>query len=311
MKRIHRIPAFFMLLFVILFSQKVMSQSDWRLNEMQIKAVIPNPETIKVLTEFNIQGDMYLEQGYGIFYVIPAEREIFDSLNISYNIMIGDLRNYYKNFWLQTESKEVPSGYHSYADILALVDSLVNAFPDICKKISYGTSSGGKELFALKISEGVANHKNRPQIMFDAGIHGNEVMGPEICLMLARELCVNYATNSTFADYINSREIWFYFMVNPDGRTNMVRYNVAGYDCNRNFGFLWDNQCLTGAPNSQPETKAIYQCILENPFVTHITYHAGTTMISYPWSYRGDLCPDNDVIDTIAKLYVNNSGYIC
>ena len=297
---------FYTLITVLFLSLSLNAQmGKWRDKEMEVKVFINNEYDAQILAKLKLNGDIY-NTGYALIYVIPKEFELLKTLPLKYQVLKEDLNEYYKDFW----NSDVPSGYFTYQQIVDLADSLKTNFPSICNKISFGTSAGGLQLCALKISDNVTTDENESEVMFDAGIHGDEIGGPQNVMLLARELCKGYGTNPTYTNLINSREIWLYYMVNPDGRTgSMSRYNANGIDCNRNYYYMWNNECTTGAPISQPETKALYSCMYTNQFVVHTSYHSGIEYISYPWSYRPELCPDNNHINQLAGVYASNSGY--
>ncbi|MCX6251622.1 MAG: M14 family zinc carboxypeptidase [Bacteroidetes bacterium] len=203
----------------------------------------------------------------------------------------------------------VPPGYYTYEQIVSIADSLVTAFPSICKKISWGTSVGGRQLAALKISKNVDMDEAEPEIMFDGGIHGDEVGTSQNLIWFARELCSGYGTNSEYTALINSHEIWIYYMVNPDGRVNMSRVNQNMVDLNRDFGYMWNGEGNSPAPFSQPESKALRDCILENQFTIYTNYHSGSEIIAYPWGYRPDSPADYGNFNYLAEIYADSSGY--
>ncbi len=277
---------------------------QWRDKEMEVKVIINNINDAKTLANLKLNGDIYTS--YAMMYVTPKEFEKIEATGLKFEVLKENLNEYYKNFW----NSDVPAGYFTYQQIVDLADSLATAFPTICRKISFGTSAGSLQLCALKISDNAITDENEAEVMFDAGIHGDEIGGPQNVMLLARELCKGYGSNTTYTNLINTREIWLYYMVNPDGRTGaMSRYNANGIDCNRNWYYMWNDECTSGAPNSQPETRALYNCMYYNQFVVHTSYHSGTEFISYPWSYRADLCPDNSHINQLAGIYASTSGY--
>ncbi len=51
-----------------------------------------------------------------------------------------------------------------------LQDSLVMNFPDICKKITIGTSVTGREIVAMKFSDNVNVDENEPEILLTTGL---------------------------------------------------------------------------------------------------------------------------------------------
>jgi PKD repeat protein len=155
----------------------------------------------------------------------------------------------------------------------------------------------------------VTTDEFEPKVMFDGGIHGDEIGGSQNMIMFARDLCKGYESITTYTDLINSREIWIYYMVNPDGRVNMSRDNANLVDCNRDFGYMWNAEGNSPGPFSQPETKALRNCLLDHNFTIYTNYHSGSEVISYPWSYRSDTPPDVMELNTLAELYSTTSGY--
>ncbi|HTX89518.1 MAG TPA: M14 family zinc carboxypeptidase [Bacteroidales bacterium] len=203
----------------------------------------------------------------------------------------------------------LPPGYHTYEQIVALADSLAENFPSICKKVMFGTSVGGRELAALKISDSVNENSTEPAVVFDGGIHGDEIGGPENMIRFARDLCLGYGNNPDYTDLIDHHVIWIYYMVNPDGRANNSRFNNHNVDCNRDFGYMWDSVGGSPSPFSQPETKALHTCIFNNLPVIYINYHSGAQVLAYSWNYRQSQAPDNTPFGYLAYIYTTTSGY--
>ncbi|MDT8393395.1 MAG: M14 family zinc carboxypeptidase [Bacteroidales bacterium] len=293
---------FFITGFVLFFmSATFIMAQGWRESEMEIRVNINEPNTAGVLSELSLNGDYGPD--HAILYVIPKEAAMLDDAGIRYEILKNDLNAFYEDFWNNR------AAYHSYQEIVDLADSLATEFPDICLKVMYGESMGGRELAALKISDNAIADENEAEVFFDGGIHGDEIGGPENCIRFARDLCIKYGNDPYITDLIDNREIWIYYMVNPDGRENMTRYNNAGVDLNRDYGYMWDAWGGSTGAFSQIETKKLRNCAYENQFVVHTTYHSGTEYISCPWSYRPEAPPDNNHILQLAGLYSSESGY--
>ncbi len=108
---------------------------------------------------------------------------------------------------------------------------------------------------------------------------------------------------------IDNREIWLYLMVNPYGRVEDIRYNANGVDLNRDWCYMWDAWGGSPGPCSQVESKALRECMYNNQFVVHTTYHSGTEYISCPWSYRSSTPHDMAHILQLAGVYSDVSGY--
>ena len=294
---------FLILLFCFILFSNVFA---WRDNEREVRVFYNNDFELGKLIDLQPRGDIY-PNGEALIYVIPTEFEALKSTGLKYRIEREDVKAFAENFW--TSMDNTREAYHTYAEIVALADSLVTAFPDICEKYMFGTSVQGRELGALKISDNVSLDENEAEVMFDGGIHGDEIGCAENCIRFARDLCREYGIDPNITDLIDNREIWIYYMVNPDGRVADNRYNANGVDLNRDSGYMWDGWGNSSGAFSQPESKALRDCHYNRQFVVHTTYHSGIEYISCPWSYRADQCPDFSHILQLAGEYASSSGY--
>lgn len=300
-----KVLLFIFFLFVFSFSY---AQQGWRENEMEIKVFIQNKANGQTLEKLHLNGENH--STYALLNVIPSELEQVKSSGLTYEIVKENLNAYYKDFWTtNNHSGDRAEKYHTYEEIIALVDSLAGAFPDICKKLSYGTSVQGRQLCCLKISDQVGNDENEPEVLFDGGIHGDEIGSAENAIRFARHLCNNYNKIAEVTSMINNREIWIYPMINPDGRVNMSRYNGNQIDLNRDFGYMWNAEGSSKSSFSQVETKAIRNCIYANQFVIHLNGHSGSENVFYPWCHRAAHAPDYSNFNTLAGIYAKSSGY--
>ena len=293
-------------LFLLLFTG-ASAQQGWRPGEMEVKVFLKTQGEADILQHLKLETEAASPDGTVIrAYLVPQELNLLQSTGLDYKIIIPDLNQHYSNFW---NDRSVPQGYYTYDEIVAIADSLATAFPAICKKVIFGYSVYSRELAALKISDNVDVDEPEPEILFDGGIHGDEVGGAENLIRYARDLCLGYGTDTTYTKLINSREIWLYYMVNPDGRFTMSRYNAYGIDINRDAGYMWNGEGGSQGAFSQKESKALRQCMLDNQFVVYTNYHSGTEVIAYPWSYRGNPTPDVYQINGLAGIYSATSGY--
>ncbi len=286
----------FLFVFILSFSQ-----THWRKGEMEAKIVLYSQDDVATLSSLKLNGDVY--QDHALVYIVPEELEILRSTNLDYKITIKDLNKH------SASLKKNLTEYHSYQEIIDLMDSLVTHFPDICKKEVYGTSIEGRELSALKISDSVQYDQTEPEIAFDGSIHGDEIGGAENLVRFARMLCLEYGNDPYITDLIDNREIWIYCLANPDGFEAIVRYNSNGVDLNRDWGYMWDAWGYSTGAYSQPESKALRDFMLENHFNIHITYHSGTEAYLYPWYYRSNPCAEDAENVFLGQLYSSNSGY--
>jgi hypothetical protein len=291
-------------LFGLLFVSSIVASiaQGWREGEKQVQVLVTDSSQLTKLDKMNINYE-WISSGTIRAYLTLKEQEQLNNEGIDMVVEIEDLNKHFENFWLTEDA------YHSYQDIIDLADSLEQEFPAICKKYIYGSSLGGRQLAALKISDNVLTDEPEAEVFFDGGIHGDEIGASENIIRFARDLCVGYGSNSTITGLVDGREIWLYLMVNPDGRVAMSRYNNNGVDLNRDNGYMWDQDGTTYNPFGEVESRALRSCNLENQFVVYTSYHSGTEYVSYPWSYRPNQTNDHAHIHQLAQVYVNQSGY--
>ncbi|MCF8405171.1 MAG: T9SS type A sorting domain-containing protein [Bacteroidales bacterium] len=291
-----------LLLIAAVFVMQLNYAEGWRTGEKQIQLSIDSQETWNLISTLKLSFDAIGENQIRA-YVVPKELEQLSLAGISYEIEIDDLAKY------SLEMQNMDASWHSYQDIIELADSLVQEFPSICQKVSFGTSLGGRQLAALKISDNVSVDENEAEVLFDGGIHGDEYCGAENIIRFARKICIDYGNDPDITYLIDNREIWLYLMVNPDGRVNVIRYNNNGVDLNRDWSYMWDAWGGSTGACSQVESKALRECMYNNQFVVHTTYHGGTEYISLPWSYRSSQPTDWNHIYQLGGVYSNTSLY--
>ena len=277
--------------------------ASWREGEKEILINKVDKRFVELFNQNKLNGEF--GNGKARVFVTDKEQELLDNSDIEYSVVIENLNDHYQGFW----ESDVPTGYYTFEKIKSLSDSLATNFPDICKKYVFGTSVNGEEIGALKITDNPDLDEIEPEVMFDGGIHGDEIGASENCIRFARDLVQKYGVEDEITELIDNREIWIYYCVNPDGRINMERTNANGVDLNRDWGYMWDEWGGSTGAYSQPESKALRDCAYNKSFVVHTTYHSGIEYISLPWSYRSDVCPDFDQIYDLGGIYSSSSTY--
>jgi len=197
---------------------------------------------------------------------------------------------------------KIVTQYHDYAQMTIFLDSIHTIYPAITKKVSIGQSVEGRELWAFLVTDNPDSAENEAEVRLAATIHGNEPVGTELCIAMIDSLTQSYDSIPGIRDLVDSREIWFMPMLNPDGNAlgNVpnARYNANGVDLNRNF------PVPNGAtPTAQPETKAMMDWCLSKRFVLGCMYHEGAQVVNYQWDYSGTPAPDNDLIRQVSLGY--------
>jgi predicted deacylase len=282
-----------------LVASSLFAAAGWRPQEMEIKVLISCKEDARNLASLNLQGEMY-HSGYALMDVTPEELTLVRRLGLSYEIIIPDCNDYYRDFW--TSKTHHAQGYSTYEQIIADMDSLVADYPALCRKTIAGRSVDNRELCYLKITATPDQNLKKPKVLFDAGIHGVELGGPENAIRFAQDMCRRYATDTAVKNLVDSREIYVYCMVNPDGRAAMTRENANMVDCNRNYPYM-------GGPATEPEVKAMRSLLLSKNFAVHVTYHSGEEALLYPWCYEAAAAAEKAVWVNLANVYKAASGY--
>ena len=261
-----------------------------------------------VLQVSQVSADYYNANGYG------NQRNLDESL-----------RNWWDIF---------STSYPKYKETTAILTQMQHLFPKLVKLYSIGQSVGRREMWVINIAENVHRERPllRPMVKFVSSMHGDEVLGRSLCLMLATHLVDRYRRkDSRIVKLLQTTDIHLLFAVNPHGFDDAVEGdcnpnpNVLGrrhknrVDLNRNS----PHQFSVRVPVPEPETVNLKNWITQNPFVLSANFHAGALVASYPFDslspsvverlggrYRQtgvpSLSPDNAVFLYLAKLYSNN-----
>ncbi|MET8153792.1 M14 family zinc carboxypeptidase [Actinoplanes sp. NPDC049668] len=188
------------------------------------------------------------------------------------------------------------------------------ANPRIAKLVTVGKTVRGVPIQAVKVTRDarVVPDGRRPAVIYLGGQHAREWITPEMNRRLLHHVIDGYGTNPELTRLINTTELWFLPVVNPDGydftftegnrlwRKNLRDNNGDGeitagdgVDLNRNFAEKWgyDNEGSSPdpasetyrgpAPNSEPETKALDALFKRVGFEFLINYHSAAELLLY------------------------------
>lgn len=202
--------------------------------------------------------------------------------------------------------------FHSYLEMTTELQDITNNYSNITKLYDLGSSVEGRTIWGLKITDNPNIEENEPEVRICGAHHGNELMSIELPLLLAWLLVENYSIDPYITDLIDNREIWIIPLINPDGRMATpvpTRRNANRVDLNRDYGYMWDGSGGSPSPFSQPEIQAIRNNALNNNFVLSLSFHTTAAYVNYPWNYKPQLTPDNDLIVLLSNQYAASSGY--
>jgi hypothetical protein len=240
------------------------------------------------------------------------------------------------------------SRYHSYAEMVQVLQDLEDDYPAIVDVFSIGQSYQGRELWAVKISDNVATDEPEPEVLFDSLHHAREHLGLEQSLALLRWLTTGYGTDARVTSIVNSREIWVIPSVNPDGaefdltgdpyrewrknRQPNAGSSHRGTDLNRNYGYHWG--CCGGSSGSTaaityrgsssfsaPETQAMRDFMLsrridgQQQIQVAITFHTAGQEVLWPYGYTYKNVPydmtdaDQAALEKMGRKMASLNGY--
>lgn len=172
--------------------------------------------------------------------------------------------------------------YHDYTALTAELKALVTAHPGLATLESAGKSVQGRELWYLKISDNAAVEEGEPKLLYIANMHGDETVGREMMIYLARYLLNEYDANDRVKTLVNNAQIFLMPSMNPDGFELDQRENAAGVDLNRDFpDFTSDNHDTTAG--RAIETQAIMRLHERHHFLMALNFHGGEVCFNLPW----------------------------
>ena len=193
-----------------------------------------------------------------------------------------------KRFQVKRKVYSVPMAkYRTHTRLKEEITLLTTEFSEIAVKYVIGQSVQGRDLVCLKISEEATKARPvlKPQVKYIANIHGDEVVGRELLLGLARALCEQYGHDPGITTLLQTVEIHLLFSMNPDGFVLKTRNNANDKDLNRGFPDWGDlgREKIQRLEGREPEVEAVMKWITSNSYILSLSFHDGWTMIIFPW----------------------------
>ncbi|XP_060643667.2 adipocyte enhancer-binding protein 1 [Anolis sagrei] len=210
--------------------------------------------------------------------------------------------------------------HHNYKDMRQLMKVVNEECPSITRIYNIGKSSRGLKIYAMEITDNPGEHElGEPEFRYTAGVHGNEVLGRELLLMLMQFMCKEYKDgNPRVRNLVAETRIHLVPSLNPDGyeiasqmgselgNWALGHWNEEGYDIFENFpdlnSILWAAEERKLVPHKVPndhipipehyladdasmavEVKAIMAWMDKIPFVLGANFHGGEKFVSYPF----------------------------
>jgi hypothetical protein len=219
--------------------------------------------------------------------------------------------------------------YPSYQEYVGYMEKWQQDYPGLAKLYDLGPSGKGTHrIYAMRISDNVAQNEAEPRFIQTATLHDDEVLAYMITLHMIDTLLSSHGSDSRITDLVNNTELWFCPLCNPDftyygtdDRVSPPIRPVPGqWDLNRN----WPCPCMKGNHKYYglysyyaPETAALMSLHAMYRFNLHTDMHGGTECVLWPYAGVIDKVCDEDWYKWVAKRYVGqvwsdcgNNGYM-
>jgi len=208
----------------------------------------------------------------------------------------------------------VPSVFHTYATLTAELQQIAADHADIVRLSSVGQSVQGRELWMVLISKDPDVESDEPEFAYISSMHGDEVVGKEMCVNLINHLTDNYGTDPRVTDLVDSTEIWIMPSMNPDGTEAGQRWNANGVDLNRDFPDQFSDP-INSPKGRQVETQHVMNWGALHATVLGANMHGGALVANYPFDSNPSNAPvfsptpdpDHGTYVSIARTYADNN----
>jgi len=222
----------------------------------------------------------------------------------------------------------VLTDYHNYTQLVEEMATLADSYGETSRLYNLGTTVEERDIPVIQISEDVNQDREllKPMVKLVANMHGNEAVGRELMMALARYLLQNYQRDLRVKEILMKTDIHIVPSLNPDGFEIAEKGICSGYhagtgrhngnlvDLNRAFP-TWDALSYTKEELmnvSQPEVAAVIDWVFSQPFVLSANFHDGAVVANYPWddSHQKDgeksVSPDDETFIALATQYATN-----
>jgi hypothetical protein len=226
--------------------------------------------------------------------------------------------------------------YMSYTEAAAALAGFASAYPALTELTSIGSSTEGRAIWALKISDAADIDESEPEVLIVGNHHAREQITQILCVEIAENLLTNYGSDPEFTQWVDEREIWIVPVLNPDGLTwvetndlfwrknrwvdpqTLIKYGV---DLNRNYAYEWghDSNGSSGQKSSEtyrgpsaasePEIQAIQNFVNAREFAFTISYHSYGNLTLWGPGYKPGIPVDQDLFSRFGQIVNLQNGY--
>ncbi len=207
--------------------------------------------------------------------------------------------------------KMAGNDYPTPEEIAAELVGIAKTNPQLTQLFSIGKSVKNRDLLVMKIAANV-NQQNdtRPEFKFIANMHGDEIMGRELMVLLIKDLVSNYGKDEFITKLLDTTQIYIMPSMNPDGALARTRGNANFVDLNRNFPDFTTGDNQDHPDGRAPETQAVMKWQATRKFVLSANFHGGAEVVNYLWDTAKESHPKLNWITGIALNYAKLAPYI-
>ena len=210
-----------LIILAVVFSIAVFSQE-----KVIIRFQNPDQITFKTFTSPEYDVAAYKPGGYLDIFVTEADYQKIISQGYEAEIV-----NSTAQMAANLGNADDINGYRTYAEALEELQQIAADNPDICKLMDIGDSRGKEyyeasygnyedyqyDIWALKLSDNVNIEEDEPEIYYFGAHHAREPISTETTFYILNYLVDNYGIDPEVTENVNTKEIWFVPIVNPDG----------------------------------------------------------------------------------------------
>jgi predicted deacylase len=199
--------------------------------------------------------------------------------------------------------------YPTPEDIAHKLSTLNTQFPQLSELYTIGKSTKKRDLWVIKLTN-KESKKDKPKFKYIANMHGDEIVGRELMVLLAEDLLKNYGKEQRITQLLDNTEIHILASMNPDGAALGRRGNANNVDLNRDFPDFTTRDNADTTNGRQLETKAVMNWQNQIAFKLSANFHGGAEVVNYPWDTSPDQCPNHDLIKDLSLEYATNAPYM-
>jgi zinc carboxypeptidase len=255
----------------------------------------------------------------------PGESQVLKAKGVELTLQSAPRERKAREVTVATESIYGWDVYRSYDEPGGIEDQIVEIGNrrqnrGFVRLFDIGDSLEGRDIWAIRMTQGARGLPlgKRPAVLFQATTHAREWISTEVGMRLLKWFVAERrAENPEIVDLLETTELWFVPVVNPDGyeftftterlwRKNLqdndgdgAITNNDGVDLNRNYPehWNWENERSSSVPSdetyrgtepgSEPETQSNMNLVEDKAdFRFAISYHSFGQLLLYPQGWQ-------------------------